>query len=87
MRFIADKIGGFILLLIGSLLTIYTVVDAIDGSFRYVSKTQGVYEVSLINSAFDFYFGLAVQVGIGLLAVCSGLLIFYKPKLKNGSNT
>jgi len=75
-----DKFGGAVLAILGILVSVFTVVDSLDGSFSYASKMNGVYEVVYSNGATDFFFSLGVQVFIGL-AVCGlGLGIYFKPK-------
>jgi len=75
-----DKVGGFVMTLLGLSLAVITIIDSLDGSFRHVSKTRGVYQAILENDSFDFYFSLAVQVGIGIIVAGLGAYISYKPK-------
>ena len=75
MKGSSDKIGGFTMLILGLLLTIFTLIDSLDGNFRYASKTQGVYQAVLENGAYDFYVSLMIQTSIGIGVACLGAYI------------
>ncbi len=75
-----DKFGGVVLAIVGMLVSVFSIVDSLDGSFQYASKMNGVYGVVYSNGATDFFFRLGVQVFIGLAVFGLGLGIYFKPK-------
>ncbi|MCE2029458.1 hypothetical protein [Sessilibacter corallicola] len=75
-----DKFGGSLMMIAGSLLVIITIVDALDGSFYFVSKSQGTYQVLLVSDPTKFYLKLLWQVFIGIGVLVLGRYIYNAKK-------
>ena len=75
MHLTLDKIGGFVLMLLGVSLCAVTIVDASDGTFYSASRT-GTKLVSVSEGYWGFYFNLSWQVLIGIFIVAYGFYIY-----------
>lgn len=71
-----DKVGGALMMIAGGILAIITTLDALDGAFYFVSKSQGTYQVLLASDATSFYLKLSWQVFIGLGVLALGRYIY-----------